>query len=282
MTNSNDSTDPSPDFGSDISPELVGEIKSLAPWHHDIQLTETFSTGIVFSDDRVLLPKENQGVSLISPDKRFFQRANSLYPDGMSGVRFLDCACNGGIYCFLARQLDAELAVGFDVRDHWINQAKFVQKHRQIHPTDRIEFHVSDLYDLPSKKLDTFHLTYFSGLFYHLPDPITGLKIAADLTEDILVLNTSCLPKNDHPYGLTMSMESREVVMSGVHALAWLPNSPELLCNVLAWLGFKQIKLTIDNVNPTSKRRRVELIASRNKGRLDNLAGTEMEVPGQA
>ena len=276
MTSKNNSPDPSESF----DPALIEEIKKLAPWHHDIRLTQEFSTGLVFSPERVLQPGENQGVSLISPDKRFLRRAKCLYPDGMGGIRFLDCACNGGAYCFLARQLGAELAVGFDVRDHWISQAKFVQQHRQIHPTDRIEFHVADLYDLPKKNLDSFHLTYFSGLFYHLPDPITGLKIAADLTEDILVLNTSCLPPNDNPYGLTMSMESREAVMSGVHALAWLPNSPEVLCNILSWLGFKQVRLTTDNVNPTSKRRRVELIAARKVGRLDDLFGDEMEVPG--
>ena len=257
MTKSN--TSPEAHFDRE---KLVEEIKKLAPWHHDIQITEEFSTGLVFSPERILQPGENDGVSLISPEKRFHRIANGLYPDGMQGIRFLDCACNGGAYCFMARQLGAERSVGFDVRDHWIDQAKFVQQHRQIHPTDRIEFHVADLYDLPTKKLNPFHLTYFSGLFYHLPDPITGLKIAADLTKDIIVLNTSCVPKNDNPFGMTLSMESREAVMSGVHALAWLPNSPEVLCSILAWLGFKQIKLTTDNVNPTSKRRRVELIAS--------------------
>lgn len=256
---------------------LIEQIKKLAPWHHDIQLTSELSTGVVFSADGTLPPAENDGVSLISPDQRFVRRVNSLFPNGMKGARFLDCACNGGAYCFLSRQHGADFSVGFDVRPHWVDQARFVQEHRTVHPTDRIEFHVSDLYDLPNKNLEPFDLTYFSGLFYHLPDPISGLKIAAELTTDVLVLNTACSPPSDNPLGMTMSMESKELVMSGVHQLAWLPNGPEVLYHILLWLGFREVVLTVDTVG-TASGRRVELIAARTTGRLTGLRGKKMDL----
>ena len=149
--------------------KLIEQIRAMRPWHHDIEVNEELSTGKVFSPDGTLLPADNDKVSMISPRGRFESRANKLYPDGMAGKRFLDCACNAGAYCFYARELGAEMSYGFDVRKHWIDQAKFVQENRQGFPADRIEFQEMDLYDLPSQDLQSFDFTYFSGIkFKHV------------------------------------------------------------------------------------------------------------------
>lgn len=256
--------------------QLVEEIRSMRPWHHDIELYDDFSTGKVFSPDGRLPRPENDGVSLISPRARFFERMDAIYPDGLSGVEFLDCACNGGAYCFWARELDAARVVGFDVREHWINQAKLVQSHRTIHPVDRIEFHVQDLYDIPKLDLQPFDLTYFSGLFYHLPDPITGLRIAADLTREIIILNTAMMPGDDNARGLTICHESRTNVMSGVHRLAWFPNSKETLRDILIWMGFEDIRVSMLIDSNDQARPRIEMIAARTKGRLNGLEGERL------
>lgn len=257
--------------------ELVSEIKKLGPWHHDIQITEDLSTGEVFSPTRQLLPPENEGVSLISPRAGFRKNLKLLFPQGLQAKRFLDCACNSGAYCFFAREMGAEFAFGFDVRKHWVDQGKFIQANRTVAPVDRVEIQEMDLYDLPKLGLDTFDITYFSGIFYHLPDPITGLKIAADLTTDILFLSTSMVPGEDNPRGLTMVFEPVKKVMSGVHKLAWFPNNPETLRQILGWAGFNDVKMINDAVNPTSNRRRVKLIAAREKGRLAELPGTQLD-----
>ncbi len=252
---------------------MVEQIKAMRPWHHDIQITEDLCTGEVFSPTKRLPPKENDGVSLISPRVRFFERLDSLYPDTMKGKRFLDCACNAGGYCFWARERDAAEIVGFDVREHWIQQARFVQQHRVVQPVDRIQFHVMDLYDVPKHNFGMFDMTYFSGIFYHLPDPITGLKIAADMTSDIIVVNTAIKLDPDNPTGLTMARESRTKVMSGVHEMSWFPNGPECLHHLLRWLGFVEMKLTLEINKHDLKRQRVEFIAAREKGRLDQVEG---------
>ena len=253
--------------------ELEAEIRRLAPWHHDIQITEGISTGLVFAKTRTLLPSENDGVSLISPRASFGHFVETLYPNSMSGVRFLDCACNAGAYCFLARENDAEFAYGFDVREHWIDQGHFVQENCTVQPVDRIQLQVADLYDLPKKNLEPFDFTYFSGIFYHLPDPISGLKIAADLTKDVLVVSTLCADGGSNPLGMTIKFESVDNLMSGVHKLAWMPNSPEALALILGWMGFVDIKLMLDVKNEAYAGRRIQLIASRTKGRLKSVYG---------
>lgn len=253
---------------------LAEKIRALRPWHHDIELFDDFSTGKVFSPDGKLAGKDNDGVSLISPRSRYFGRMRQLFPEGLSGKHFLDCACNAGAYCFWARELDAERVVGFDVREHWIEQAKFVQQHRTFQPVDRIEFFVRDLYDLPGLGLDPFDVTYFSGIFYHLPDPITGLKIAADLTREIMIFNTAMMPPGDYQNGMTIAHESRTKVMSGVHELSWFPNNKETLRDILLWMGFKEQKISMLNENKTdAPRSRIEIIAARERGRLENFDG---------
>lgn len=256
--------------------ELVEQIKALGPWHHDIELFDGFGTGEVFSPTGKLPASENDGVTLISPHNRFKRRIDSLYPDGMAGKTFLDCACNAGAYCFWARERDAARSLGFDVREHWIDQANFLLKNRKGFPSDRLEFHVMDLYDVPKHDFGQFDMTYFSGIFYHLPDPITGLKIAADMTTDVLVLNTAMMIDKSNPRGLTMARESTEVVMSGVHQLAWFPNGRETLIDILKWLGFESMTVTLFQSNNEAKRSRIEIIAGREKGRLDGLEGEKI------
>ena len=253
--------------------ELTQEIKSMRPWHHDIHLFGDFTTGRVFSPDGKLDRPDNDGVSLISPRIRYLQQLDQIYPEGMSGKSFLDCACNGGGYCFWSRERELERGVGFDVREHWIQQARLVQKHRTVFPTDRLEFHVQDLYDVPNQNYEPFDMTYFSGIFYHLPDPITGLKIAADLTTDVLILNTAMMLDPNNPRGLTMARESRTKVMSGVHQLSWFPNGKESLRDILLWLGFKDLKVTMLNERKDNFRSRIEVVAARESGRLKDLNG---------
>ena len=76
-----------------------------------------------------------------------------------------------------------------------------------------------DLYDAPKHDLPKFDFTYFSGILYHLPDPITGLKIAADLTKEVLFISTAGVSRPENPTGMSMSRESTTRVMSGWNML---------------------------------------------------------------
>lgn len=139
-----------------------------------------------------------------------------------------------------------------------------------------------NLYDLPGLSLDPFHVTLFSGIFYHLPDPITGLKAAADLTSELFVLSTEYRP--GLPDGmLAANLEGREAVMSGVYGLCWWPTGPNVLADILRWLGFAESRVISWQVDSPRQRGRLTIVAGRDMGILNGIRAVKgpTDVPSK-
>lgn len=245
------------------------EIRQLAPWHLDVQVTPELSTsvaeGLRSRDDA---ENTDGPVGFINPRSTFMQLCNKIYPDGLHNKSFLDCACNCGGYSFWARELGAQSCLGFDVREHWIRQARFLHKARNEDP--EVEFKILDIYDLPTLERNAFELTIFKGIFYHLPDPVTALKIVAEMTSEVLILNTATR-KGVADGMLAIGTESRKPLMSGVHGLNWFPTGPVVLKKILNWLGFSDVRLVydIEDANRPDYGR-IEIVASKIDGLLDS------------
>lgn len=277
--------------------ELREEIIRLGPWHLDVQVTPEISTRVSLETPEGTYPSsgpKNAGrISLLDARKSFVDTMRKIYPEGLGGRTFLECACNCGAYCFWAKELGASECFGFDVREHWIDQARFLAANRAW-PSDGIRFEALDLYDLPKLELEPFDITLFQGVFYHLPDPITGLKIAADLTREVIILDTAT--RNHLPDGtrlpdgmLTIAEEGRESVMTGVYGLNWFPTGPGVLTRILRWMGFAEIRLARQRAQGEHSRRgqgRLRIIASRKEGLLGEFESVErtgdFEVVGRA
>ncbi len=245
------------------------EIAALGPWHHDVELPGGLRTG------DLALARSEPGANaptLIDPRASLERLVSTIFPDGLAGKSVLDCACNGGGYLFAARDLGAGSAFGFDVRAHWIAQAEFLA--RQL-GNDGLSFAMLDLADLPGLDLPQFDVTLFQGIFYHLPDPVAGLKIAADHTRELLVLNTATLPQPHK--GLIFNPESETLLMSGVHRVAWLPTGEPVLRDLLAWCGFPHVRCTFERRD--GRWGRIELVAARDEATFACLdtAGSEPE-----
>lgn len=235
---------------------LRAEIRALGPWHHDLEIAPGIRTGERHPDESAdPLGVGNSG--LLEPEEILASLIRDIFPDGLQNRSLLDCACNAGGYVFGAKQLGAGRCFGFDVRAHWTNQAHFLQRQRQA---EDVEFAQIDLLDLPARKLAPFDITLFFGIFYHLPDPVAGLRIAADLTRELLVLNTAA----DLATGgdaLTINVESDTAPMSGVHRLAWLPTGPHVLQEILRWCGFPHTR--IHYVHENGRHSRIQILAAR-------------------
>ena len=168
---------------------LTQEIVDLGPWHLDIEVACPESTSRAWLEAGGEEIAEPGNSHFESPGGGWRDLLSEVYPGGVDGRTVLDCACNCGGYLFWAREMGAGRGFGFDVREHWIRQARFLREHRA--DADGLEFEVLDLYDLPKRALEPFDITVFKGIFYHLPEPIGGLRIAADLTRELLFLDTA-------------------------------------------------------------------------------------------
>ena len=177
----------------------------------------------------------------------------------------LDCACNCGAYLFWARELGAGRCFGFDVREHWIRQARFLREHRA--GADGIDFDVMDLYDLPQRGLEPFDFTLFNGIFYHLPEPVGGLRVAADLTRELLMVDTATRSGREDG-ALVAGFESRDELMSGVHGLMWRPTGPLALERILTFLGFEDTHLLKWRKEISPGWGRLTMLAARSPGLL--------------
>lgn len=237
--------------------KLEQEIRELAPWHLEVEVAPGVTTKVEQDEDVVLL---------ISPRAAFRDLMLNIYPEGLEGRSFLDCACNCGGYSFWAKELGASRCHGFDVREHWIRQARFLQEHRD---EEDVVFELRDLYDLAGEPFD---ITLFKGIFYHLPDPITGLKRAADLTKELLIVNTAT--RNGYPEDvLVPAREDTVHPMSGVYGLNWYPAGPAVMRQILDWLGFPASRVHMyreESPPEPPELGRLEIVAARDRRVLEH------------
>lgn len=211
---------------------IYKEIIDLAPWHYEIEVESGLSTAIA--------PRNNPGVSFISPKEWFQRDLKNIFPNGLSGKRVLDAACNCGGYSFWAKELGADECFGFDAREHWIKQADWLLKNRKF-ANSGVHFKKMNIYDLPSLQLLPFDISIFSGIFYHLPNPLSGLKYVADMTKELMLFSSvyACNEKD----GYLKLMKEGVDLMSGLYGNTWRPTGPKVIISILRQLGFVQFKI---------------------------------------
>jgi tRNA (mo5U34)-methyltransferase len=254
------------------APDLIAEGRALAPWHLDVEITPELSTRD-FAD--APYPESFGQIRVLDRRERFKDTLKRVFSEDLAGRSVLDCACNCGGFLFWARELGAGHCHGIDVREHWIEQARFLGRHRTM-PSDDMLFEVGNLYDLPERGLEPFDVVLFNGIYYHLPDPIAGLQVAADLAREILIVETSTtitIPDGQ----LVVSEETPERPVSGVYGLNWFPSGPGVIARQLEWLGFEAVRVNWWRRLPTQQpiHARLEMVAARDARALEHFEGLE-------
>ena len=238
---------------------IKDEIDRLGPWLHDVEILPGLRTGAA----RAATDADKDVPLSFDPGVMMRRLVEDIYGD-LGGRSFLDCGCNAAGHSFAAASMGAGRSLAFDARQHWLDQAALLGRHFEA---PRLQLQQLTLADLASLDLEPFDVTLFSGLFYHLPDPVAGLKAAADLTRELLIVNTSVLPRS-YP-GLVLSRESSVHVLSGVDGLAWLPTGPDVMQQILHWCGFPHVR--VDLYWTPGKPRgwmRLQIIAARDEATL--------------
>lgn len=235
---------------------LREEIERLGPWHHDIEIAPGVSTmGVRSATDPDQRFEEHY-----SPDQMMRHLLGTVYPEGLQGRSFLDCACNSGGHSISAVRQGAGRAFAFDARQLWVDQAEFLAR---ACGAPELTVRRCELAELPRLGLEPFDVTLFAGIFYHLPDPVTGLRIAADMTRELLIVNTAVRPQRGR--ALVLNFESDTHVLSGVDRLAWLPTGPQVMQDILAWCGFKHSRVDLYWSNGVKGWKRLQIVAARDE-----------------
>jgi tRNA (mo5U34)-methyltransferase len=141
-----------------------------------------------------------------------------------------------------------------------------------------MRFEVLDLLDLPKRDLAPPDITLFLGIFYHLPDPLLGLKIAADATKELIILETSTRTGlEDGALFLEREGKKPEQVLSGIYGLSWRPTGPRVMEDIFRWLGFEAMRVVRNLPTPFrgADRGRMRVLAARHE---DTLAAYDQAV----
>ena len=255
---------------------LKDEITKLGPWHLEVEVVPGLTTRawLEAGGDEDGGPGSSH---FQNPAPAFKEMLADIYPAGLDGRAVLDCACNCGAYLFWAREEGAGRCLGFDVREHWIRQARFLREHR---PDDgEVALEVLDLYDLPTLDLEPFDITLFNGIFYHLPEPVGGLRVAANLTRELLMVDTATRAGR-RDGALVAGFESRDELMSGVHGLMWRPTGPQVMERILRFLGFEETHVLKWRKETNPGWGRLTMLAARTEGLLAPLRERQGDQAG--
>ena len=206
--------------------ELRDEVIRLGPWHIDIEITPEVSTASVPRRPARDLSRDASGRSPSTTRTT----ASCAGCSGSSRTASRAAACwtapaTAAPTSSTRKEARRGQCLGFDVREHWIDQARFLAEHRGAPDRRHALRGAATSTTCPRSRPGRFDVTLFLGIFYHLPDPVTGLKLAADLTDELLILNTAT--KAGFPDGLLVAdHESRSALMSGTYGPLLVPDRP--------------------------------------------------------
>ena len=211
--------------------EACSHPSEAAHWFHSITLPDGHVTNGV-----EILGSED-------PEDMIFK-----YP--IEGKTVLDIGAWDGYFSFAAEQRKASdvLATDWYCWDGpgWGTKAGFDFAHQRFN--SKVRSASLDVFSLDPKLHGTFDVVLFTGVLYHLPDPLGGLRIAASMCSDHLVVSSATLnASDDRPI-----MEYAEGV-DGDATTYWLPN-PACIIAILKQNGFRTFEIIESIGTPTRPR----------------------------
>jgi tRNA (mo5U34)-methyltransferase len=110
-------------------------------------------------------------------------------PDDLRGKRVLDIGCAEGFFSFEAERRGAREVIGIDSFPDSVRRFNIVKEARQSNATAFL----MNVYDLEPKRLGTFDLVLFYGVFYHLKHPQLALERIRSICTGTLLFQTHAL-----------------------------------------------------------------------------------------
>lgn len=171
-------------------------------------------------------------------------------PEDLTGMRVLDIGCAEGFFSFEAEKRGAREVIGIDSFPDSIRRFNIVKAARQSNATAFL----MNVYDLEPKRLGTFDLLLFYGVFYHLKHPQYALERIRSVCTGRLLFQTHIHEEPSvkgipwarfYPHGI-MSGKNQELFDPTVF---WLFNSACCLA-ILDHVGFTDLRIISTDPNP--------------------------------
>jgi 2-polyprenyl-3-methyl-5-hydroxy-6-metoxy-1,4-benzoquinol methylase len=171
-------------------------------------------------------------------------------PEDLTGKRVLDIGCAEGFFSFEAERRGAREVIGIDSFPDSVRRFNIVRAARQSNATAFL----MNVYDLDPKRLGTFDVVLFYGVFYHLKHPQYALERIRSICTGDLLFQTHIYEEpavkgtpwaRFYPHGY-MSGKNRD---SWDPTVFWLFNSACCVA-MLDHVGFTDLKIISDDPKP--------------------------------
>jgi len=172
-------------------------------------------------------------------------------PQDLTGMRVLDIGCAEGFFSFEAERRGAREVIGIDSFPESIRRFNIVKTARQ---SNAVAF-LMNVYDLAPKRLGTFDLVLFYGVFYHLRHPQYAMERVRSVCTGDLLFQTHTWEEEAirgtpwarfYPHGYHASGKDYSTWDGTVF---WLFNGACCVA-MLDHVGFTNIKIISDYPNP--------------------------------
>jgi tRNA (mo5U34)-methyltransferase len=176
-------------------------------------------------------------------------RIDSLcLPESLAGMSFLDIGAWDGFYSFEAEQRQAKRVLATDSLC-WTEKSKQTFLLAREILRSKVEDMDIDIMDISPERVGRFDIVLFSGVLYHMRDPIKALSNAASVTTRMLVVESAV--GFEHIAEPVMGYLPR--VPGNEPSNFWRPNS-NLVKLWLKELGFDRIECRIREEGPGAQR----------------------------
>jgi SAM-dependent methyltransferase len=162
--------------------ELKQEIHRLAPFHHKVELPYGLTTHVSEMSRRAI-----EYTRLSNLVRHAFPALLEVCGGSLEGKRVLDIACNCGGFSVEAAKLGAKYVLGFDVVDHYIEQAHFIKRALNL---EQVDFKLMDLDKIDVSNVGQFDITFCFGILYHLENPVSSMKRLSSVTRHVMLVDT--------------------------------------------------------------------------------------------
>lgn len=150
---------------------LEQRIRELGPWFHNMLVGGVRTEPNHFLGDYPAIK---------------YRHFRDVLPADLTGKSVLDIGCNAGFYSMEMKRRGAELVVGIDTDEHYLQQARFAAEVSGLH----IEFRNLPVWQVA--QLGTrFDLVIFMGVLYHLRHPLLALDLIHEhVAKDMLLFQS--------------------------------------------------------------------------------------------